>query len=84
MKELYIKLTKSIVDVFRYDLQLHMLWSFLLSMLGIFWFPLIFTGLIATVIKELLDIWIKEHWSWDDFIFGVLGNAIALVLLQIM
>jgi len=84
MKDLYIKFTQKIVDWFRYDLQLHLLWSFFLSMLGIFWFPLIFTGFIATVIKELFDFWIKGHWSWDDFIFGVIGNVIALVLLQIV
>ena len=83
MKDLYIKFTQTIVDWFRYDLQLHMLWSFSLSMLGVFWFPLIFIGFIATVIKELLDLWVKGHWSWDDFVFGVVGNAIALVLLQI-
>jgi len=83
MKDLYIKFTQTIVDWFRYDLQLHMLWSFLFSMLGLIWFPLVFTGLIVTVIKELLDHWVKGHWSWDDFVFGVVGNAIALVLLQI-
>ena len=84
MKDLYIKFTQTIVFWFRYDLQLHMLWSFWFSMFGIIWFPLVFTGLIATVIKELFDLWIKGHWSWDDFIFGVIGNVIALVLLQIV
>ena len=84
MKDLYIKFTKTIVGLFRYDLQLHMLWSFMLSMLGVFWYPLVLTGFIATVIKELLDLWIKGHWSWDDFIFGVIGNFIAIILINII
>ena len=84
MKDLYIKFTQKIVNLFRYDLQLHMLWSFSLSMLGVFWFPLIFTGFIATVFKELLDLWIKGHWSWDDFIFGITGNLVAIILIGII
>jgi len=78
MKDLYIKFTQTIVGLFRYDLQLHMLWSFMLSMLGVFWLPLMFTGFIATIIKECLDLWIKGHWSWDDFVYGVIGNIIAI------
>lgn len=78
MKDLYIKFTQTIVDWFRYDLQLHMLWSFFFSMLGVFWLPLMFTGFIATIIKECLDLWIKGHWSWDDFVYGVIGNIIAI------
>jgi hypothetical protein len=23
--------------------------------------------------KESLDLWTKGHWSWDDFVFGVMG-----------
>jgi len=84
MKEIYKNITQVIVDLFRYDLQLHMLWSFFLSMFGIIWYPLVLTGFMATVIKELLDLWIKDHWSWDDFIFGVIGNFIAIILINII
>ena len=84
MKDLYIKFTQTIVGLFRYDLQLHMLWSFMLSMLGVFWLPLMFTGFIATIIKECLDLWIKGHWSWDDFVFGVIGNFMAIILINII
>ena len=84
MKDLYIKFTKTIVGLFRYDLQLHMLWSFMLSMLGVFWYPLVLTGLVATVIKEGCDLWIKGHWSWDDVVFGIIGNIIAIILIGII
>jgi len=58
-----------------------MLWSFLLSMFGIIWYPLVITGFIATVIKESFDLWIKGHWSWDDVVFGIIGNIIAVILI---
>ena len=53
-------------------------------MLGLLWYPLIVTGFIATVVKESCDLWIKGHWSWDDFIFGVTGNLIAIILIGII
>ena len=81
MRNIYINITKSITKKFRFDLQLHMLWSFLLSMFGIIWYPLVITGFIATVIKESFDLWIKGHWSWDDVVFGIIGNIIAVILI---
>ena len=58
---------------FRFDLQLHFFWSLFLTLLAIFWQPLICLGLVATVVKEALDLWSKGHWSWDDFWFGFVG-----------
>jgi hypothetical protein len=53
-------------------------------MFGLIYFPLVITGSIATVIKELFDLWIKGHWSWDDFVFGVIGNLLALMIIMII
>jgi hypothetical protein len=53
-------------------------------MFGLIWYPLIVTGFIATVIKESFDRWIKGHWSWDDVIFGIIGNLIAIILIGII
>ena len=84
MRNIYINITKSITTKFRFDLQLHMLWSFFFSMFGIIWYPLVLTGFIATVIKESFDLWIKGHWSWDDVVFGIIGNIIAIILIGII
>ena len=77
----YKKLTKFLLRYFRLDLQLHFLWSFFLTMFAIFWLPLVWLGLIATIIKEALDWWSKGHWSWDDFIFGTFGWIFGIIFL---
>ncbi len=81
MKKIYINIGQFLTNTFRLDLQLHMLWSFFFSMLGVFWFPLIITGLIATIAKEAGDLWTKGHWSWDDFILGIIGNLLAIIFI---
>ena len=81
MKNKYKKLTDFLLHYFRLDLQLHFLWSFFLTMFAIFWLPLIWLGLIATIVKEGLDLWSKGHWSWDDFIFGTFGWIFGIIFL---
>ena len=81
MKTQYKKLTDFLLRYFRLDLQLHFLWSFFLTMFAIFWLPLIWLGIIATIIKEGLDLWSKGHWSWDDFIVGTFGWIFGIIFL---
>ena len=81
MKTQYKKLTDFLLRYFRLDLQLHFLWSFFLTMFAIFWLPLIWLGLIATIVKEALDWWSKSHWSWDDFIVGTIGWIFGIIFL---
>ena len=73
IKTLYIKIATSTMRYFRFDLQLHFFWAMCLTLFALFWQPFIYLGLVATVIKESLDLWTKGHWSWDDFVFGVMG-----------
>jgi len=85
IKTLYIKTATRIMRYFRFDLQLHFFWSLFLTLLAIFWSPLIYLGLVATVIKEALDLWTKGHWSWDDFWFGFVGWLLGVyVILEIL
>tara|TARA_B110000261_G_scaffold129084_1_gene144588 strand:+ start:18 stop:395 length:378 start_codon:yes stop_codon:yes gene_type:complete len=78
IKILYKKIAKYTIQYFRFDLQLHFFWSLFLTLLAIFWQPLICLGLVATVVKEALDLWSKGHWSWDDFWFGFVGWIIGV------
>jgi len=82
MKTIYKKLTDFLLHHFRFDLQLHFFWSFFLTMFAIFWLPLIWLGIIATIIKEGLDWWSKGHWSWDDFWCGFAGWIFAIIFLH--
>jgi len=81
IKILYIKMATRIMLYFRFDLQLHFFWSLFLTLLAIFWSPLIYLGLVATVIKEALDLWTKGHWSWDDFWCGFVGWIIGVYVI---
>ena len=81
IKTYYKKLAGCVMHYFRPDLQLHFFWSFFLTMLAIFWLPLIWLGIIATIIKEGLDWWSKGHWSWDDFWFGSVGWICGIIFL---
>ena len=81
MKDKYKILTDFLLRYFRLDLQLHFLWSFFLTMFAIFWLPFVWLGLIATIIKEALDLWSKGHWSWDDFIVGIFGWIFGIIFL---
>ena len=77
----YKKFANFLLRYFRLDLQLHFLWSFFLTMFAIFWLPFVWLGLIATIIKEALDLWSKGHWSWDDFIVGIFGWIFGIIFL---
>ncbi|ABB38654.2 hypothetical protein Dde_1857 [Oleidesulfovibrio alaskensis G20] len=71
-----------IVNFFRLDLQLHFFWGFVLTLCGVYWQPLLLSGLIVTVVKEALDVWSKGHWSWGDFWCGIGGCVLALGFLM--
>jgi len=73
IKHTYKIVAQTIITHIRADLQLHFFWAMFLTLFTVFWQPFIYLGLVATVIKELLDLWTKGHWSWDDFVFGVMG-----------
>ena len=76
------KLSKTLHTYFRTDLQLHFLWSFFLTTSAVFFPLMIWSGLIATLIKEVLDLWIKGKWNWDDIAYGIAGWIFALFFLQ--
>ena len=76
------KLSKTLNTYFRTDLQLHFLWSFFLTTVAVFFPFMIWSGLIATLIKEALDLWIKGKWNWDDIVYGIAGWIFALLFLQ--
>ena len=67
---------------FRIDLQLHFLWSFVLTTLAIFFSFMIWSGLIATLIKEAIDLLTKARWNWDDIVYGIAGWIFALLFLH--
>ena len=73
IKHTYKIVAQTIITHIRADLQLHFFWAMFLTLFGVFWQPFIYLGLVATIIKEALDLWTKGHWSWDDFVFGVMG-----------
>ena len=75
------KSSKILLTYFRTDLQLHFLWSFFLTNLAVFFPYMIWSGLIATLVKETLDLWIKHRWNWDDVIYGIAGWIFALLFL---
>ena len=77
VKATYKHIARTTIDHLRPDLQLHFFWAMLLTQFAVFWQPFIYLGLIATIVKELLDLWTKGHWSWDDFVFGVMGWIIG-------
>ena len=84
IKTLYIKIATCIMRYFRFDLQLHFFWSLFLTLLAIFWQPFIYLGLVATVIKEALDLWSKGHWSWDDVVFGIVGSIVGAYFVRML
>ena len=73
IKHTYKIVAQTIITHIRADLQLHFFWAMFLTLFAVFWQPFIYLGLVATVIKESLDLWSKGHWSCDDFVFGVMG-----------
>ena len=73
------KSSKNLLRYFRTDLQLHFLWSFFLTTLAVFFSYMIWSGLIATLIKEALDLCTKNKWNWDDVIYGMVGWALLFL-----
>ncbi|MGR0482870.1 MAG: hypothetical protein ACTFAL_16120 [Candidatus Electronema sp. V4] len=67
-----------VMRIFRFDLQTHFFWGFALTLLGVYWPPLYLSGLAVNVIKEALDLWSKQLWSWDDVVLGTAGWLTAL------
>ena len=65
----YQKKAISVMRIFRWDLQLHFFWGFVLTLLG--------AGVGVTLIKEALDLWSKGRWSWDDVWCGLVGSGAA-------
>ena len=63
--------------------QLHFFWSFTLSVIGHWiWSPLVFLGLVATILKELWDSKNKNHsFSLIDILYGLIGQGVAIIVL---
>lgn len=63
--------------------QLHFFWSFTLSVVGHWiWTPLVFLGLIATILKELWDSKSNNHsFSLKDILYGLIGQGVAIIVL---
>lgn len=79
---IYKKHGNIVMRIFRWDLQLHFFWGFFLTLLGVVWFPLYSSGIIITIIKELLDLWSKGDWSWGDFFCGVTGSIMGFAFIM--
>ncbi len=69
------------ISIFRMDLQLHFFWSFSLTLLGVFWKPLLLSGIVITVGKEVFDVLAEKGWSWGDFWFGMAGAGAGFLFL---
>lgn len=78
------KYEKAVLSVIRMDLQLHFFWSFTLTVLAVFWSPLLYAGIIVTLVKESLDLAAQKGWSWGDVIWGIAGWIAALVFLKLI
>jgi hypothetical protein len=70
-----------VMRIFRWDLQLHFFWGFMLTLLGVYWPPLYAAGIVVTLVKEGLDLWSKKLWSWDDVWLGIIGSLISFAYL---
>jgi hypothetical protein len=70
-----------VMRIFRFDLQTHFFWGFALTLLGVYWPPLYCSGIVVNVVKEALDLWSKQHWSWDDVWLGIAGSLLAFAYL---
>ncbi len=70
-----------VMRIFRWDLQLHFFWGFILTLLGVYWQPLYLSGVVVTLVTEALDLWSKGLWSWDDVGLGIVGSGVALLYL---
>ena len=63
--------------------QLHFFWAFSVTTLAVFWQPLLVSGLVVTVAKEIMD---KKHplhnFSWKDCAWGLGGWITGLVIVS--
>ena len=67
-----------ILTIFRMDLQLHFFWSLSLTLLAVYWGPMLYAWIIITIGKETLDVVAQKGWSWGDFFFGIAGAVIGI------
>ena len=47
--------------------------SLCLTLLAVYWSPMLYSGIVITVGKEILDLVAQKGWSWGDFFFGMVG-----------
>ncbi len=73
---------KKILAIFRMDLQLHFFWSLCLTLLAVYWSPMLYSGIVITVGKETLDVVAQKGWSWGDFFYGMAGAGIGIFLVR--
>ena len=60
------RFVKKILAIFRMDLQLHFFWSLCLTLLAVYWSPMLYSGIVVTVGKETLDVVAQKGWSWGE------------------
>ena len=61
--------------------QLHFFWAFSVTTLAVFWQPLLVSGLVVTVAKEVWDSRNPPHkFSWKDIQYGVYGWVTGLLI----
>jgi hypothetical protein len=61
--------------------QLHFFWAYSVTTLAIWWKPMLISGLIITVAKEIWDSKNPPHqFSWKDMRYGIAGWVIALLM----
>jgi len=61
--------------------QLHFFWAFSVTTLAVFWQPLLVSGLVVTVAKEVLDHKHPRHkFSWKDMGYGIAGWIVGLII----
>ena len=72
------KFEQSLLALFRMDLQLHFFWGFTLTIMAVFWPPLIISGFVVTILKEGLDVLAQKGWSWGDVNWGTAGSTAGL------
>ena len=61
--------------------QLHFFWAFSVTTLAVFWKPLLISGLVITIGKEIWDAQNPPHkFSWNDVKWGVIGWVVGLLI----
>ena len=78
---LFQKMENAVISVIRMDLQLHFFWSFVLTIMAVFYEPFIISGLAVTVLKEGFDVMAQKGWSWGDVIWGIAGFFAGIIFL---